>query len=819
MSIETLLSLGIGVAFRFVVNTVCVQNDKAVGAIFGLWDGIFVHRAWRSDRLLEPATLLGLILCVCYDVLSHASAVKTFALVLGGALGVLLSDALPALWDELAGSFEGLSIRTVSIVEDFAHSDELSDFELSDVSLSFDDSSTTIETTEVWTAEQRTRKAIRKDQSIDTRSRRRSVVATSSSKRSYHESDSTQQVLETVAAPVPVLVPSPSPSLSRSVNIDVQAPSAPSWVSSPTIKSVPTIKPEEVISEVEVEVRPVGQRRSKLSARERKPWTPSTPAFPTHSTARQSLADIPDIPTPVEGLSPFLLFSTQPQRASHSRKARSGASIYAEERIVEAETTDSRAEMAQTVNKPEKSTLQDSRSLGFGYMESPSPRPVTPHNRSISPAPEIVIKNTSTATEITIPPAGASGLHIRLSPVDDQQLEEPTINVTSPNDGRSPGDASTPEPIIIMLPPSHGPHSEFDTTPPNDEQSDGRSAGDRSASPAQVFQVGEEFHTSAFEWRSTAWRDLSTPASPLAYETHAPEPWAFDFNSADLRMSSESLVEEIRPLDIDAREASQQAHYTSKWSPESSRQKHSRARSVASEHYREDSQFAQAGVQQSTWGSGPPAENRMPNPYSPTPGERYVEVEERYEGPSTVPLDQLQHLQHQGQSLVSSPTLEESILSGGPKASVFAKAQVLRQQAKDAEVRCKELQAERLEAQRQGHYARAFGLGFEIEDVEAETRRLHRKAERRFYLANNETPYADKIDVHHLKVLEAVRQTERALYAVQQRGGKELQVIVGRGKHSLGGVPVLKNAIIDKMTKFVRPFLTIIFITDWALLL
>ncbi|EJD03201.1 uncharacterized protein FOMMEDRAFT_84592, partial [Fomitiporia mediterranea MF3/22] len=60
----------------------------------------------------------------------------------------------------------------------------------------------------------------------------------------------------------------------------------------------------------------------------------------------------------------------------------------------------------------------------------------------------------------------------------------------------------------------------------------------------------------------------------------------------------------------------------------------------------------------------------------------------------------------------------------------------------------------------------------------------------------------DKVDVHRLKVFEAIRATDEALLALQQRGGSRLTVITGRGRHPTGGNSVVKNAIIDRMKYF-----------------
>ena len=67
--------------------------------------------------------------------------------------------------------------------------------------------------------------------------------------------------------------------------------------------------------------------------------------------------------------------------------------------------------------------------------------------------------------------------------------------------------------------------------------------------------------------------------------------------------------------------------------------------------------------------------------------------------------------------------------------------------------------------------------------------------------AHNATTLDGTIDVHGLKVSEAIRKTELELQDVQRRGGRNLKVIVGRGKHSPSGIPALKFAILERMEK------------------
>jgi len=61
----------------------------------------------------------------------------------------------------------------------------------------------------------------------------------------------------------------------------------------------------------------------------------------------------------------------------------------------------------------------------------------------------------------------------------------------------------------------------------------------------------------------------------------------------------------------------------------------------------------------------------------------------------------------------------------------------------------------------------------------------------------------NKIDVHGLRSREAFDRVERALLKVIEQGKSSLRIIVGRGLHSAGGQPVLKNTVQREMLRYV----------------
>ena len=69
-------------------------------------------------------------------------------------------------------------------------------------------------------------------------------------------------------------------------------------------------------------------------------------------------------------------------------------------------------------------------------------------------------------------------------------------------------------------------------------------------------------------------------------------------------------------------------------------------------------------------------------------------------------------------------------------------------------------------------------------------------------VAHNFTPEPQTIDVHRLKVVEAVARVEQALYDAMITGVPQLRIITGRGNHSVGNIPALKLAIIGRMQEY-----------------
>jgi hypothetical protein len=65
----------------------------------------------------------------------------------------------------------------------------------------------------------------------------------------------------------------------------------------------------------------------------------------------------------------------------------------------------------------------------------------------------------------------------------------------------------------------------------------------------------------------------------------------------------------------------------------------------------------------------------------------------------------------------------------------------------------------------------------------------------------------NRIDLHGLRPREAFVRAERALVKAIKEGGKTLYLIVGVGRHSINGKPVLKRTVQNEIIRFGIPSL------------
>ncbi|KAG9220783.1 hypothetical protein CCMSSC00406_0002617 [Pleurotus cornucopiae] len=144
----------------------------------------------------------------------------------------------------------------------------------------------------------------------------------------------------------------------------------------------------------------------------------------------------------------------------------------------------------------------------------------------------------------------------------------------------------------------------------------------------------------------------------------------------------------------------------------------------------------------------------------------------------------------------------ESIVSTINPQSLQKKAENYRSQAQAEVQKRDELLQERLKALAKTQVREAFLLALEARRSQENAVSLHRKAERRYLLANNRGLPANTLDLHGLRVPEAIYRTKEAIRdIVLSGGGQDLKVIVGRGNHSPGSKPVLRPVIWQAMAK------------------
>ncbi|KAF6761253.1 hypothetical protein DFP72DRAFT_35594 [Ephemerocybe angulata] len=147
----------------------------------------------------------------------------------------------------------------------------------------------------------------------------------------------------------------------------------------------------------------------------------------------------------------------------------------------------------------------------------------------------------------------------------------------------------------------------------------------------------------------------------------------------------------------------------------------------------------------------------------------------------------------------SDPESVGSSVFSTPEPTVLTrKAERMRQDARDAEKEWSVLKEKHNEAVREGKTAEGFVLKRKMYAAEERARELHKKAAKRYFASLNELNPKKKentIDVHGLRPGEAIDRTERALADAMENGVTTLKVIVGKGLHSIGGQPVLKNVV------------------------
>ncbi|KAF8629842.1 hypothetical protein AX15_003208 [Amanita polypyramis BW_CC] len=155
------------------------------------------------------------------------------------------------------------------------------------------------------------------------------------------------------------------------------------------------------------------------------------------------------------------------------------------------------------------------------------------------------------------------------------------------------------------------------------------------------------------------------------------------------------------------------------------------------------------------------------------------------------------------ESALSSPISEtaSSKLSDVDPKELYSRGDEWRKKAWEEERRLSELRTEYRKAVGEKRVKDAFMLKGQITKTIETIQKLHEKAAKRYYKARNPPERLLTVDVHGLRVQEAIEITEKAFRDALTSGHGTLRVITGRGLHSKNNLPVLRNALIREMEK------------------
>jgi DNA-nicking Smr family endonuclease len=113
--------------------------------------------------------------------------------------------------------------------------------------------------------------------------------------------------------------------------------------------------------------------------------------------------------------------------------------------------------------------------------------------------------------------------------------------------------------------------------------------------------------------------------------------------------------------------------------------------------------------------------------------------------------------------------------------------------------RCK---SESQDAYNRGDHAAAKDLSKQGKNHKQKMEQLNKDASDWIYHENNRDCRPGEIDLHRLRVKEAIARTDTALEEAKRRGDSEIRLIVGKGLHSEGGAAKVRPAIKGLMRKY-----------------
>lgn len=105
------------------------------------------------------------------------------------------------------------------------------------------------------------------------------------------------------------------------------------------------------------------------------------------------------------------------------------------------------------------------------------------------------------------------------------------------------------------------------------------------------------------------------------------------------------------------------------------------------------------------------------------------------------------------------------------------------------------------QAYSRGDGALAKQLSNQGKDHQRRMEQLNKEASDWIFAENNKNRKPGEVDLHGLYVKEAVARTDQALQSAKARGDTQLNLIVGKGLHSKGGIAKVKPAIEELMQR------------------
>jgi len=97
---DSIFAIGFGLGLRFVVDTVSHHDFKLTGTLVGLWEGvILLHFLKKMPKSSDPFIAYGVRLFI--DFLFTESVARMVLVLIWTALGMVLADITPAIWDDV----------------------------------------------------------------------------------------------------------------------------------------------------------------------------------------------------------------------------------------------------------------------------------------------------------------------------------------------------------------------------------------------------------------------------------------------------------------------------------------------------------------------------------------------------------------------------------------------------------------------------------------------------------------------------------------------------------------------------------------------